>query len=247
MDLRSSRIVVTGGGSGIGLGIAEALAERGAVPIIIDRNLESIEVARQRLDCPTYLADLTMPDQVASVVNELCLEGVPQALINNAGVIRNGMLVNLLDREEPFHSLELWNEVIQANLTSIFLMTRELSSRMVRARSRGVVVNMSSISARGNAGQGAYAAAKAGVEALTRSWAKELGPLGLRFIAVAPGFIDTLSTRVALSEEILEELRNETPLRLLGKVSHVASAVIYALENDFVTGAVLNLDGGLTI
>jgi 3-oxoacyl-[acyl-carrier protein] reductase len=247
MELRSSRIVITGGGGGIGLGIAEALAERGAIPIIIDRNQESIAVARQRLGCHAYLADLTKPDQVASVVDQLCAKEVPQALINNAGVIRNGMLVKLLDREEPFHSLALWDEVIQSNLTSTFLMTRELSSRMVRARARGVFVNMSSISARGNAGQGAYAAAKAGVEALTHSWAKELGPLGLRFIAVAPGFIDTPSTRAALNEEMLEELRNETPLRQLGKVTHVASAVIYALENDFITGRVLNVDGGLTL
>jgi 3-oxoacyl-[acyl-carrier protein] reductase len=110
-----------------------------------------------------------------------------------------------------------------------------------------VIVNMSSISARGNAGQSAYAAAKAGVEALTRSWAKELGPLGLRFVAVAPGFIDTPSTRAALSVEILEELKQKTPLRRLGEVANVALAVIYALENDLLTGTVLDVDGGLTI
>jgi 3-oxoacyl-[acyl-carrier protein] reductase len=247
MDLHSSRIVVTGGGSGLGLGIAEALAERGAVPIIIDRNPEAIQWASQQLGCPAYLADLTVPEQVATVVETICAEGVPQGLVNNAGVIRNGMLLNLFNRDEPFHSLDLWNEVIEVNLTSVFLMTRALALRMMWARTRGVIVNMSSISARGNAGQGAYAAAKAGVEALTRSWAKELGPLGLRFVAVAPGFIDTPSTRAALNEEILEELKQKTPLRRLGEVVHVTSAVIYALENDLLTGNVLDVDGGLTM
>lgn len=247
MEVRGARIVVTGGASGLGFGIAEALAKRGAVPIIVDRDPEALGRARGSLGCPAHQADITSPEQVNQVVETICAEGAPIGLVNNAGVIRNGMLLNLFSREEPYHSLELWNEVININLTSVFLMTRALASRMVRERVRGTVVNMSSISARGNAGQGAYAAAKAGVEALTRSWAKELGPMGLRFVAVAPGFVDTPSTRAALNEEILDELKQKTPLRRLGEVVNVASAVLYALENDMLTGTVLEVDGGLTL
>lgn len=247
MDIRGARIVVTGGASGLGLGIAAALAGRGAVPILIDRDAEALRRAGDQVGCPAHLADLTLPDQVAAVADKVCAEGVPCGLVNNAGVIRNGMLLNLLSRDEPYHSLDLWDEVISINLTSVFLVTRAFASRMVRARVRGAIINMSSISARGNAGQGAYAAAKAGVEALTRSWAKELGPLGLRFVAVAPGFIDTPSTRMALNEEVLNELRQKTPLRRLGEVAEVTSAVLYALENDMLTGTVLDVDGGLTM
>lgn len=247
MDIRGARIVVTGGASGLGFGIAKALSERGAVPIIIDRDSEALRRTSEILGCPGHLAELTLPEQVGKVMDSICAEGVPSGLVNNAGVIRNGMLINLFNCDEPFHSLDLWNEVIGINMTSVFLVTRVLASRMVRARIRGTIINMSSISARGNAGQGAYAAAKAGVEAMTRSWARELGPLGLRFVAVAPGFIDTPSTRAALNEEVLDELKQKTPLRRLGEVAHVVSAVLYALENDMMTGTVLDVDGGLTM
>lgn len=247
MDIRGARIIVTGGANGLGFGIVKALIDRGAVPVIIDRDSESLKRTSELFGCSAYLADVTSPEQVNEIAEVICKEGVPCALINNAGAIRNGMLINLLNCAEPHHSLELWNEVISLNLTSTFLMTRVFADRMVRARIRGTVVNMSSIAARGNAGQGAYAAAKGGVEALTLSWAKEIGPLGLRFVAVAPGFIDTPSTRAALNEEVLDELKQKTPLRKLGDVTHVASAVLYALENDMLTGTVLDVDGGLTL
>jgi 3-oxoacyl-[acyl-carrier protein] reductase len=116
---------------------------------------------------------------------------------------------------------------------------------MVRARTKGVVVSLTSVCAKGNAGQSAYSAAKAGVEALTRVWAKELGPLGLRFVAVAPGYIDTPSTRSAVPDEILDTLKRETPLRRLGHPEHVAQAIRFAIENDMLTATTLEVDGGL--
>jgi 3-oxoacyl-[acyl-carrier protein] reductase len=156
-------------------------------------------------------------------------------------------LLNLFDPADRRHSLELWQEIIDVNLTAVFLVTRALVARMAEQRIRGVVVSMSSIAARGNAGQGAYSAAKAGVEALTRAWAKELGVLGFRFLAIAPGFVDTASTRTALSEEALAELKRRTPLRRLGQADEIAAAVLYALQNDMATGTVLEVDGGLTL
>jgi 3-oxoacyl-[acyl-carrier protein] reductase len=118
---------------------------------------------------------------------------------------------------------------------------------MLIKRTKGVVVSVSSISARGNAGQSAYAAAKAGVNALTVTWAKELGPMGLRFVAIAPGFIDTPSTRDALSDAILAKLKLKVPLRRLGDLESVYLAVAYAIENNYVNGTVLEVDGGLVI
>lgn len=241
-------IVVTGGASGLGLGIAEALHARGATIVLLDRNAEALECAREKLGCASQLADVTDPAQVDQAIANICSElGVPTGLVNCAGVIRSAPLLNLLDAENPCHPLALWRETIDANLTSVFLMTRAVANRMARARVRGAIVNISSIAARGNAGQSAYAAAKAGVEALTRVWAKELGPLGLRFVAVAPGFIDTPSMHAALSDAAIEELKRETPLRRLGEVGHIVSAVLLALDNDMLTGVVLDVNGGLTL
>ena len=112
---------------------------------------------------------------------------------------------------------------------------------------RGYIVNISSIAAGGNAGQSAYAAAKAGVTALGITWAKELGPLGIRSVVVAPGFIDTPSTRAGLTEDRLKALAGQTPLRRLGQAEDVVRAVVTAIENDYTTGTVLHVDGGLTL
>ncbi len=247
MDIQGARIVVTGGAAGLGLAIATALHEAGAIPVVVDRDAEALARVGAALACPTFLADLTSAEAVDAMVESVCAGGMPQGLINNAGIIRNAPLLNLFDPAERRHSLELWEEVIDVNLTAVFLVTRAFVARMAEKRVRGVVISMSSIAAKGNAGQGAYAAAKAGVEALTKSWARELGPLGFRFMAIAPGFIDTPSTRRALSEEVLTELKRRTPLRRLGQAEEVAQAVLYALKNDMATGSVLEVDGGITL
>ena len=110
-----------------------------------------------------------------------------------------------------------------------------------------MIINISSISASGNAGQTAYSAAKAGVEAMTRVWSKELGVFGIRVAAVAPGFIDTESTRKALNEQKLRELSGRIPLRRLGRETNVAGAVLAIIENDYISGAVIPVDGGMVL
>ncbi len=246
MKLAGTLIIVTGGASGLGLAIVESLQQAGAVPIVLDRDREALDMVTARLGCPGYVVELTDPVAVDGVVATLCAEhGIPHGLINNAGILRSVPLLSLGNADEPRHSVDLWNEVIAVNLTAVFLVTRAVVDRMVRQRVRGVVVSMSSISAQGNAGQTAYSAAKAGVEAMTRVWAKELGPLGMRFVAVAPGYVDTPSTRDAVPADILEHLRRETPLRRLGKPEQIAETVIFALQNDMITGTTLAVDGGL--
>jgi 3-oxoacyl-[acyl-carrier protein] reductase len=115
------------------------------------------------------------------------------------------------------------------------------------ARKPGVLINFSSIAAQGNIGQSAYAAAKAALEALTVTWSKELGVFGIRVCAVAPGFIDTPSTREALSQAMVDQWTKQVPLRRLGTASEVTHAVRFILENDYYNGQVLHLDGGLRI
>lgn len=246
MKLAGKPVIVTGGASGLGLAIAESLLQAGAVPIVLDRDREALDMVTARLGCPGYAVELTDPVAIDNVVATLCAEnGMAHGLINNAGILRSAPLLSLGNADESRHSIDLWNEVIAVNLTAVFLVTRAVVDRMVRQRVRGVVVSMSSISAQGNAGQTAYSAAKAGVEAMTRVWAKELGPLGLRFVAVAPGYVDTPSTQTAVPADILEHLRRETPLRRLGKPEQIAEAVIFALQNDMITGTTLAVDGGL--
>lgn len=248
MNLAGALVLVTGGASGLGLATAESLQQAEAIPIILDRDREMLDAVTMRLGCPGFAVDLTDSVAVDAAVAAVCeTHGTPLGLVNNAGILRSAPLLSLGNAENPRHSLELWNEVLAANLTSVFLVTRAVADRMVRQRVRGVIVSMSSVSAKGNAGQTAYSAAKAGVEAMTRVWAKELGPLGLRFVAVAPGYVDTPSTRAAVPEDILENLRRETALRRLCKPENIAATVIFALQNDMITGTTLSVDGGLVM
>lgn len=168
-------------------------------------------------------------------------------LVNNAGVIHSEPLVNLLSRGDKVHSREAWRRVIATDLDSVFFVTSRVVERMLAKRIKGVVISISSIAAGGNAGQSAYAAAKAGVNALTCTWAKELGAMGLRFVAIAPGFFDTPSTRAALSEAVLTRLQQQIPLRRLGELESLYLAVRHAIENDYLTGTVLEVDGGLVL
>ena len=248
MNLAGALVVVTGGAAGLGYAIAEALQKVGAVPVILDRDQDALDSTVGQLSCLGYAVDVTDPKAIDAVVTTVCEQhGTPQGLVNNAGILRSAPLLSLGNTGNPRHSLELWNEVMAANLTSVFLVTRAVADRMVRQRVRGAIVSMSSVAARGNAGQTAYSAAKAGVEAMTRVWAKELGPLGLRFVAVAPGYVDTPSTRAAVPADILEHLRRETPLRRLGKPEQIAETVVFALQNDMITGTTLAVDGGLAM
>jgi 3-oxoacyl-[acyl-carrier protein] reductase len=129
----------------------------------------------------------------------------------------------------------------------VFYMTVCIVEKMITTRTKGVVVNISSVSASGNPGQSAYSAAKAGVNALTATWAKELSAMGIRFVAVAPGFTETESTKEVMSDAVLQEMIKKVPLRRLGKPQEIARGVVSVIENDFFNGKVIELDGGLVI
>jgi 3-oxoacyl-[acyl-carrier protein] reductase len=181
---------------------------------------------------------------VADVVGQF---GRIDILVSNAGVISSEPLVNLLDPSGMMHDYGRFREAVVVNMDSVFIVTSAVVEHMVSRRSKGVIVNISSISACGNEGQTAYSAAKAGVNAMTVTWSKELGRLGIRCNAVAPGFIATESTHQALKEDVIKHIKASTPLRRLGEAREVALAVAAVIENDFVNGVVLDVNGGLTI
>lgn len=249
MELAGAVAVVTGGANGLGRSIVARLGGAGARVVVFDHDAEALaEVARELDPALTRAVDLTDPAAADAAVEEAFNEvGPVRVLVNNAGIIRSGPLVDVTRRTSREERLEAWNQVIAINLTSVYALSMSVAERMIQARVTGVIVNIGSISAAGNPGQGAYSAAKAGVNALTVTWARELGAMGLRCVAVAPGFVDTPSTRAALSEARLADLVERVPVRRLADADEIASAVEHAIRNDYLNGAVIPVDGGLVL
>lgn len=250
MNLAGSSVLLTGGGRGIGRFLVERLVVESAQICVLERDdafcAELRELGAGRVHAwPCDVADSSAVDATLQKVFDSGFE--PDVLINNAGIIHSEPLVNMLSRNDRVHSRESWRQVMAADLDSVFFVTSRVVDRMLAKRRKGVVISISSISANGNPGQSAYSAAKAGVNALTRTWAKELGALGLRFAAIAPGFFDTPSTRSALSEAAVTRLQQQIPLRRLGDLESIFLAVRHIIENDYLTGTVLEVDGGLVI
>lgn len=248
MKLAGARVLVTGGGRGIGRYLVDRLVAEGALLGVLDQDMALCAELRSTGCSKAWSCNLAESDAVDLAVQAMLDEGFePDVLINNAGIIHSEPLVNLLARGDRVHSRESWRKVMAADLDSVFFVTSRVVDHMLSKRRKGVVISISSIAANGNAGQTAYAAAKAGVNALTRTWAKELGPMGYRFAAIAPGFIDTPSTRAALNEANLARLQQQIPLRRLGDLESIFLAARHIIESDYLSGTVLEIDGGLVI
>ena len=250
MQLTDATAIVTGAASGFGLALTQHLHAAGAKVAAFDIDEAGLE--RLAAACPgvvPIVCDVSDADAVDAAVAQAteALGGI-QVLVNNAGIMRSTPLINIMKRDEGRrHSAAEWDQVIATNLSAVFYMTRAVADEMMRSRTPGVVVNISSIAARGNAGQTAYAAAKAGVETMTVTWAKEFGRFGIRCAAVAPGFMDTSGTADALEAERLSKWVEQVPLRRLGTVDEVVQAISFVIENDFYNGRVIELDGGLRL
>lgn len=246
-DVSEQTFLITGGANGVGRYLVEDLIGDSRHVFVFDRDADGLtSLLAEHSDMTCLECDLTSFEAVHEAVQRVYdAPSGPSVVVNNAGLIHSEVLVNLLSHNGPLHSVESWHRTLDANLTSVFYVAACVVERMVRARTSGLIINISSISAHGNAGQSAYSAAKAGVNALTVTWSKELAPLGIRTAAIAPGFLDTPSTTASLTEQQVEHWRRSTPLRRLGRPEEVASAVRFIVENDFYNGRVLELDGGL--
>lgn len=250
MNVSSAQVVITGGGSGIGRHIVDKLCEAGATVRVLERDTSRVDELNNlgRTNLRAHACDVSHANAVRDTLGEIVGAGfVPSVLINNAGLIHSEPLVNMLSRGDRTHSLDSWRNVLAANLDSVFITTKHTVDHMMAKRIKGVIISISSVAAAGNPGQSAYSAAKAAVNALTMCWSKELGVLGLRFVSIAPGFIDTPSTRAALSEATIERIQGQVPLRRLGSLDSIWNSVLHAIENDYVTGTVLEVDGGLVL
>ena len=246
MKTNGSLALVTGGASGLGLAITQELLGEGAKVAVFDRDANALK--RLPKEIFGFIVDVTQPKMVKKAVNDLVAEHGPvEILVNNAGVIFSEPFVNLTNPSELMHDYGRFRDSLNVNMDSVFIMSAAAVEQMVKNRIGGVIVNISSISANGNEGQVAYSSAKAAVNAMTVTLAKELGRWGIRCNAVAPGFIDTESTHLALSSSALKHVVDNTPLRRLGTALDVAKAVRSLIENDFINGEILRVDGGLRI
>lgn len=249
MCINKKVVLITGGANGIGKEIAITLLEKNYTTLVFDINEQKL--ADLKIEFPninTFTCDVSDYKKVETRINEVFdLFGKIEILINNAGIIHNEPLVKLSSNGIQKHSLENWNKVISVNLDSVFNMTSNVVEKMILKRTKGLIINISSISANGNAGQTVYSATKAAVNALTFTWAKELGIMGIRVISISPGFIDINSTHISLEEEKKKEIIKKIPLRRLGKLKNIVETVLFSIENDYFTGKVIEIDGGIEL
>lgn len=252
MQLKDSVIIITGGGQGLGFSMAQYLAARGARLALVDLDQARLDDAVQACkqaggDARAYICNVADEQQVVDMVSRVAADfGTINGLINNAGILRDGLLIKSRDGEIQKMSLAQWQSVIDVNLTGVFLGTREVAAKMVELGSKGLIINISSISRAGNMGQSNYSAAKAGVAALTVTWAKELARYGIRVAGIAPGFIETDMT-AGMKPEALEKMTSGIPLKRMGKPAEIAHSAAYLFENDYFTGRMLELDGGIRL
>ncbi|MBV2134383.1 SDR family oxidoreductase [Pseudomonas sp. MAP12] len=252
MELKDKVIIVTGGGQGLGRAMAEHLSRRGAKLALVDLNPEKLEQAVSAcrdndVEARAYVCNVADEVQVERMVQQVAGDfGAIHGLINNAGILRDGLLLKVKDGEIQKLSLAQWQAVIDVNLTGVFLCTREVAAKMIELQCQGALVNISSVSRAGNMGQSNYSAAKAAVASLTVVWAKELARYGIRVGAIAPGFIAT-DMVASMKPEALEKLAAGIPTKRLGHPEEIASAAAFIFENDYFTGRVLEVDGGIRL
>lgn len=248
MELSQATVLVTGGARGIGHFIANGLLQKSAKVIIVDNQQDLLNELPDHGNLVKYQCDISDYTAVEKLVQKIFDEGNQvNVCLNNAGIIHSEPLVNILSRTEKKHSVSNWQKVMDVNLNGVFYVTANVAEKMILKKQKGLIINISSISAQGNIGQSAYAASKAAVEALTKTWSKELGMFKIRCACIAPGFFDTPSTRESLSENMLSKWQKAVPIARLGELNELLSAVEFIIENEYFNGKVLALDGGLNL
>ncbi|MDY0330858.1 MAG: 3-oxoacyl-[acyl-carrier-protein] reductase [Thiomonas sp.] len=246
MRLQGNIALITGAAQGIGLATAHKFAAEGASLVLCDRNpdtLNPVADALRAAGTPVLAQALDVSDRAAftALVDGALAEfGKIDTLVNNAGITRDARLVKMTD--------EQFDAVIDVNLRAVFRCTQIVAPHMIE-RGSGAILSASSVVALyGNFGQTNYAATKAGIIAMTKTWARELGPKGVRVNAVAPGFIQT-PMLATIPDKVMAQMAERVPLRRLGQAEEIASvyAFLASSEASYISGAVIEVDGGMTL
>lgn len=247
MKLENKVAIITGGANGLGKIITELLLKNGTNVVMLDFDKNALDNFKNNKNILKIACDVTKDYEIQNAIGDIKKKYKKvDILINNAGILHSEPLISITSKQKR-HSLENWKKTIDTNLMAPFLITSYVAEEMINNRVKGVIINISSISAKGNIGQSAYSAAKAGLESMTKVWAKELGSFGIRCVAVAPGFIDTKSTYKAVTKEMIISIKQQMPLKELGNIQDISEAVKFIIENDFMNGKTLQIDGGLII
>lgn len=245
MLLEGKTALVTGAARGIGKAIALKFASEGAniafTDLVIDENGEATrqEIEALGVTCKAYASNAADFQQTEDVVQQVKADfGTIDILVNNAGITKDGLMLRMTEAQ--------WDAVIGVNLKSAFNFIHAVVPIMMRQRG-GSIINMASVvGVHGNAGQSNYSASKAGMIALAKSIAQEMGPKGIRANAIAPGFIETAMT-AALPEDVRKDWMTKIPLRRGGKPEDVADVALFLASDlsSYVTGQVIQIDGGM--
>jgi 3-oxoacyl-[acyl-carrier protein] reductase len=246
MQFKDEVVLVTGSTRGIGLGVAEAFAAKGALVIILDLNHQQTQEVAAQFKSQGYLADgfgcdVSNMANVQETVNKILdIHKRIDILVNNAGITRDNLLLRLDEND--------WDAVIKVNLKGTFNVTKVVTKAMLKARKGKVISIASVIGMTGNIGQSNYAASKAGVIAFSKSVAKEFAYRNITANCIAPGYIRTSMT-AKISEEVQQKILGHIPLSRFGEISDVVNVCLFLASPaaNYITGQTIVVDGGLTI
>ena len=244
MNLLENKVcIVTGGGRGIGQATAEKFIDESATVIIADFDEATGTATAEYLgdQCSFVKTDVSQSESVKSLIKRVKADhGSIDVIVNNAGILQDQTLEKM-DEEE-------FDKVIQVNMRGVYLCTK-YAAEVMREQGSGVILNASSVVARfGNFGQTNYVAAKAGLEGMTKVWARELGKHGIRVNAVAPGFIQT-DMIAGMPEKIIKMMEDKVPLKRWGKPENVADLYCFLASDEasYISGVILPVDGGVVV
>lgn len=240
------RLLITGIAGDIGGYVADEYTKMNWLVFGLDKRVPDMNLNNSNIICRQ--CDLTNFQETEKTIDEISEKhGIFDAVVNCAGMIANSPIVAFSEGKLTCHDSKLWETVIASNLTSAFYTTACAVKQMVGSRKKGVIINISSICASGNPGQAAYSAAKAGLNGMTKALAKEIAPFGIRVVGLSPGFFNTNSTKENLSAGKLKNITGAIPLKRLGHLKEIVSTIQFIIQNEYVNGKIIELDGGLVI
>lgn len=237
--------LITGCNGSVGSALLKYFSKKNINIIGIDNKKEKI---KKKKNIFFYNCDLKSDKSVKNTFKKINIKFKKiDVVINAAGLIYSSLLFNYKKGSIQKHLYKDWKKVLSSNLDTAFLSTLYSAEHMISNNQKGVIINISSVSAEGNVGQVAYSSSKAAVETLSKTIAKELSIFGIRVACLAPGFFLTKSTKRSLTANEIEKIKNNTSVKRFGKISELIKGVEFIINNKFFNGKTLNLDGGLWI